>query len=289
MKKLQILGIELGDVSISLLLTFYALARESRTENPIIHDPKAEEIASVLNRELLKSKESYFRTLAKGEINKDLSVHIALRAKKYDEYVKDFMKRYPGGTVVNIGCGLDTRFWRIDNGKARFYDLDLPRVIEIKRKVCWETERYHMLAASALEHVWMNEVLDHTVGPYIFLAEGVFMYLDRDDVKALVLELQNRFPGSELVCEVFNDFWLQKPWKMLLEFKMQKEFHLGKGVTFSFGLKNGREMESWAPGIEFLDEWSYFESGHKKLGWARLLGNISLLNRTQWTVHYRLK
>jgi O-methyltransferase involved in polyketide biosynthesis len=288
MKRLQILGIELGDVSISLLLTFYALVLESQSENPIIHDPKAEEIASVLNRELLKSEDSYFRTLAKGEINQELSVHIALRAQKYDEYVKDFLKRHPCGTVINIGCGLDTRFWRIDNGKLHFYDLDLPHVIEIKRKLCRETERYHMLSASALEQVWMNVVLDNAAGPYIFLAEGVFMYLDMEDVKTLVLELKNRFPGCELVCEVFNHFWLRRPWKALVDFKMQREFHLGKDVTFSFGLKSGREMESWSPGIEFIDEWSYLESGEKKLGWTRLMGNFALLKRTQWTVHYRL-
>lgn len=288
MKKFQILGVELGDVSVSLLLTFYALVSESRSKNPIIHDPKAEQIAAVLDGELLKSEDSYFQKLALGEIDKNLSVHISLRAKKYDEYVRDFINRYPCGTVVNIGCGLDTRFWRIDNGKVRFYDLDLPQVIQIRRKLCSETERYQMLATSVLDYTWMNEVLAHGADHCIFLAEGVLMYLDREDVKALVLELEKRFPGCELVCEVFNDFWLHRPFKSLLDIKMQRQFHLGKDVTFNFGLKSGREMEEWGQGIQLIDEWSYFESGEKKLGWMKVLGSFRLLKWTQWTVHYRL-
>ena len=47
-------------------------------------------------------------------------------------------------------------------------------------------------------------------------------------------------------------------------------------------------MEEWNPGITFLDDWSYFDSKEKKLGWLRLAGNVGLFRKTQWTVHYRL-
>ena len=114
------------------------------------------------------------------------------------------------------------------------------------------------------------------------------MYLGKEDVQALVLQLQKQFPGSELICEIFNEFWLRRPWKKLLTIKLQKEFHLGKGAMFQSGFKNGKEMEQWNQGIEFIDEWSYFDSTENKLGWLRLLSKIDLIRRTQWTVHYRL-
>ena len=114
------------------------------------------------------------------------------------------------------------------------------------------------------------------------------MYLGYDGVKELVLQLQKQFQGSELVCEVFNDFWLHNPWKGLLNHKMQKEFKLGSGATFKSGIKTGREMESWNQGIQFIDEWSYFDSQEKKLGWYKLLGKIDTIRKTQWTIHYKL-
>ena len=73
-----------------------------------------------------------------------------------------------------------------------------------------------------------------------------------------------------------------------MDIKLQKELHLGKGATFSFGVKNSQEMEGWGPGIRLLDDWSYFDSHEKKLGWLRFLGKIAFIRKTQWTIHYKL-
>jgi len=171
---------------------------------------------------------------------------------------------------------------------VRFYDLDLPDVIGIKRRFFEASDRYQFIASSVLDYDWMAPLLQTGGGPFLFVAEGVFMYLHREDVKSLVLELQSRFPGSELVCEVFNDLWLKKPLKGLINFKMRKELHLGKDATFHFGIRESREMEVWSPGIVFLDDWSYFDSKEEKLGWLRIMGCVGLFRKTQWTVHYRL-
>lgn len=284
----ELYDINISDVSSTLLLTLYCRSLESRSKDPILDDPKALELTQKLDPELLKSKDTVLRELAQGKISRELVIHISMRAKKYDDYVQDFLKRSPGGVVVNLGCGLDTRFWRIDNGKMVFYDLDLPEVIEIKKRFFKENERYHFIASSALDHAWMDILQKHGQGPYIFLAEGVFMYLPPAEVKSLVLKLQSSFPGSELVCEVCNDFWLHEPYKTMLNIKMQKQLHLGKGATYSSGLKDGRDMEQWNAGIEFLDEWSYFDSAEGKVGWMRFMGKVEFLRKTQWTVHYRL-
>jgi len=285
----EIFGIPIGSVSATLLLTLYSRALESLSDDPILSDPKAVELMEKLTPELAKADSRLYRQVSERKLSHDLVVHIALRAKKYDEYARNFLESSPGGTVVNIGCGLDTRFWRIDDDRVRFYDLDLPDVIALKSKLCAESERYTMLPSSVLDFNWMDRVTDESVGPFIFLAEGVFMYLPKKDVQALVLELQKRFPGSELVCEVFNQAWLRRPWKALLDIKLQREFHLGSDVTFQFGISDGRELERWAPCIEFIDEWSYFDSESKKLGLLlRLMSRIEFIRMTQWTVHYRL-
>jgi len=277
----------IGDVASTSFITLYCHALETLSGNPVLSDPKSVEIMTELNKMLSRSDNALDRTLVAGTLDRMLVVHIAIRAKKYDDYARDFLKRSPDGVIVNIGCGLDSRFLRVDNGKVIFYDLDLPEIIRIKKDFFEETERYHLIASSVLDFEWMAVVRQHN-GPFLFMAEGVFMYLEGGDVRSLVLKLQETFPGSELVCEVVNAFWLRPLLKKMLDYKLQKQVHLGTDATFRSGISDGREMEQWHGGIQFLDEWSYFDSNEKKLGWLRLLRHIGLIRKTQWTVHYRL-
>jgi methyltransferase (TIGR00027 family) len=279
--------IALGDVASTSLLTLYCHAIETQSKDPILNDPKSVEMTQHLDKSLSKSGYMLHQALAMRKIKKPMVTHIAIRAKRYDEYAADFLKRHPEGVVVNIGCGLDYRFPRVDNGNAHFYDLDLPEVIAVKKRFVEESARYHMLSSSVLDYGWLSEVSGHT-GPFLFMAEGVFMYLPPEDVKTLVLRLQKEFPGSELVCEVFNSFWLKGPWRSMMRYKLQKEFHLGEEAMFKFGVRDAAEIAGWNDGIVFLDEWSYFDSKEKKLGPMRLMGKIDLIRKTQWTVHYRL-
>jgi O-methyltransferase involved in polyketide biosynthesis len=277
----------IGDVASTSFITLYCHALETLSGNPVLSDPKSVEIMTELNKTLSRSDNTLDRMLVAGTLDRMLVVHIAIRAKKYDDYARDFLAKYPEGVIVNIGCGLDSRFLRVDNGKVIFYDLDLPEIIGIKKGFFEETQRYHLISSSVLNFDWMAVVRQHS-GPFLFMAEGVFMYLEGRDVRSLVLKLQEMFPGSELVCEVVNSFWLRPPLKRMLDSKLRRQVHLGKDATFRSGISNGHEMEQWHSGIQFLDEWSYFDSDEKKLGWLRLLRHIGLIRKTQWTVHYRL-
>ncbi|MDX2443066.1 MAG: class I SAM-dependent methyltransferase, partial [Bacteroidales bacterium] len=183
------------------------------------------------------------------------------------------------------GCGLDNRFERVDNGQIDFFDLDLPDIIEIKKQLFNETTRYQFIPQSVFDFSWMKRITGKDI---LFLAEGVFMYCKEKDVKSLFLKLQNSFPGSEIVCEVFNSLWLKGWLKKMMNFKMQKELNLGKDATFLFGIRHSHEMESWSNGISLLGDWSYFDSDEKKLGWIKIFRHIDLFRKTQWTVHYKL-
>ncbi|MBU0757617.1 MAG: class I SAM-dependent methyltransferase [Nanoarchaeota archaeon] len=279
--------IDIDEVEETSFLTLFCHAIESRSKDPIMYDKKAVAIADELSKVLTGSKKKIDRLLAAKKINKMLVTHVVIRAKKYDEYAKEFLRQNPDGTIVNIGCGMDSRFSRIDDGNVRFFDLDLPEIIELKKKFCKETERYRFVSSSVFGREWMNLVKKEK-GPYFFMAEGVFMYLDPVEVRSLVLHLQKNFPGSELVCEVFNSAWLKRPWKGIVDFKLRKELHLGKDITFSFGIGDSNEMEGWNKGIEFLDDWFYLDADEKKLGMLRILRKIKLFRQSLWTVHYRL-
>ena len=279
---------KLSHVAETCLLTFYCHALESQSEDPILHDEKAVEITRRITPILANSDRKLLRSLSLGKLKQELIVHIALRARKYDEYAREFIARHPDGIIVNIGCGMDSRFHRIDDGRLTFFDLDLPEVIEFKRQYYQESKRYRMLACSVFDYQWMDTVLALGDRPVLFLAEGVFMYLDAEKVVALVLELQKRFPGSELACEVVNQRWLNPILKRILRAKLRRGVNIGENADYHFGLRDSRDMETWNPGIQLLDDWCYFETNHLKLGWMRLFRKNKLFLRTQWTVHYLL-
>lgn len=280
--------INFSDVEESCLLTFYCHVQENRRTDPILEDPLALEIANRIDPLLAASPSRLQKYVASGKIRDALVVHICLRAKKYDEYARDFLTRHPDATIINIGCGIDTRFNRVDNGKVNFYDLDLPEVVRFKKKLIKETPRYHLVSSSVFDFGWMEQVQADRPKHVLFLVEGVFMYCEPQQVKDLVMELQRRFPDSELVCEVVNKRWISPLMQKLLALKMQTQLKMGKGSLFRFGVENGREMETWHAGITLLDEWSYFDTKHPRLGALGILGRSSSFQRTQWTVHYRL-
>ena len=280
--------IMLSDVETTGLLTLYCHALESQSLNPILKDDKTVEITQQLTPLLTGSKDKLLRKLAANKVDPRLVVHIALRARQYDQYANNFLDQNPDGMIINIGCGMDPRFFCIDNGRVIFFDLDLPEMIRFKKKILGDSERYRMIAASVFDYQWMDEVARYGSRPALFVAEGVFMYLEAAKVKSLILELQSRFPGSELACEVVNEMWVRQPLNYLVSLKLQRQLSLGKDAVYRFGIASSRQMETWHPGIQFLDDWCYFDTNHAKLGWMKWFGKSEFLRKVQWTVHYRL-
>src|SRR5512136_480639 len=188
---------DLSGVAETLLITLYVRAMESQRPDALIKDDKA--VA------LVTQMDSDFSRVKQISMDEDDKVAIILRNREFDRYVQDFLARYPKGVVVHIGCGLDARFERVDNGQVEWYDLDLPDVIELRRKFIGdEGGRYHLLGCSALEDAWLDTVSAHRQRPCLFLAEGVFMYFQEAQVNRLVLTLRDRFPGAELVFDAFS-------------------------------------------------------------------------------------
>jgi O-methyltransferase involved in polyketide biosynthesis len=60
------------------------------------------------------------------------AISLPVRAKHLDGWTREFLAAHPRSTVLHLGCGLDTRVYRVDPpAGARWYDVDLPAVIEL--------------------------------------------------------------------------------------------------------------------------------------------------------------
>jgi methyltransferase (TIGR00027 family) len=272
----------ISDVSETLLIPLFCRAIETESKEPIVSDPKSVEIV----RQLVYNRDAMIARLPKRNRNHLITI-IALRTKRFDDYVLEFLSRHPDGIVVNIGCGLDTRFTRIDNGSVEWYDLDLPDVIEIRQRFFRESDRYHFISSSALTFPWM-ESLSGRNKPFLFLAEGVFEYLQEEEVKSLVLHLRAAFPGAELVCEVVSRRIAKMMQSRFWKRRLQAKARFGSDAVFNWGIKASDELEGWHSGIEFLDEFFYLNPQEKRLGWYRWLGVFDSLKKGQWIVHYKL-
>jgi O-methyltransferase involved in polyketide biosynthesis len=262
-------SIDLGDVAETLLLTLYFRAVESQHPDALVKDEQAIVLMNRIDYDFSRFRRQLF----------DL-VPTILRVRQFDRYTRAFLAEHPDGRVVQIGCGLDTRFERVDNGRVEWYDLDLPNVIALRRQLLPETSRCHFIGCSVLDFAWMDTLANKDSRPALLLAEGVFPYFEEVDVKRLILALQERFPGAESIFDAMSPFlaWLHN-----LELAAQR-----LEARLHWGLRQGRELEAWSPGIRLLDEWFYYDEPEPRLGAHRLLGKIPPVGGGYRVVRYRL-
>ena len=186
------------EVQETLFIPLAARARETGKERPVLRDPRAAEILASVDFDT----EKYGRGWG-GRAT-------VLRTVIFDGWVSDFLTAHPGGTVVEIGTGLNTRFERVVTGQAHWFDLDLPDTIELRRRFFADSGRRRMLAASVLDEDWMPAIRD-SPGPYFFAAEGVLAYLEQ--VPQVIARIARAFPGALLAFDTYSQRMLEQQHK----------------------------------------------------------------------------
>jgi O-methyltransferase involved in polyketide biosynthesis len=222
-----------------------------------------------------------FSRVKQIHMNELLNAMRIIFTREMDRYTRDFLMRHPDAVVVHIGCGLDSRFERVDNGQVEWYDLDLPEVIELRRRFIGdEGKRYHLLACSVLEDDWLEAVKVHSQRPFLFLAETVFVYFMEAQVKSLVLTLRDHFPGAELVFDGWRPFeaWLGNHYLSNSQF----------AGLMRWGFWRGQEIEGWGEGIHLLDEWGFFDQPEPRLDSFRWMAPIFRLFKPMRIFHFQL-
>ena len=134
----------LSGVAETLLIPLYNRAMESQRPDAIMKDEKAVALVTQMSYD--------FDQVRKIRMTEGNKVARIMLTREMDRYARDFLSRHPEAVVVHIGCGLDSRFERVDNGRVEWYDLDLPDVIALRRKLIGgEWARHHFLACSVLD------------------------------------------------------------------------------------------------------------------------------------------
>lgn len=255
----------------TLLITLYAKAQPN---NPLFFDPMAQDILARVDDDLARLRVPYKTVIL-----------VCQRAKKLDAVTREFLAQHPAGVVVQLGCGLDTRFWRVDNDRVTWYDVDMPPVTALRRQLFPESARYHLIDASVTDPGWMSAVAAGGQ-PVLVVAEGLLMYLSEADVRQLVLRLRASFPGCRLIADVFS--------RLTARAAPQHPSLKRTGAAIGWGLDDPRELESWAPGLRLLEEWSFTadpDLAKLSLGYRmayRLAGAFTMVQRAHRIVYYKL-
>jgi O-methyltransferase involved in polyketide biosynthesis len=226
--------LNLGDVQETMLIPLHARAVETGKRHPILRDSAAVDIVRAIDDD--------FRRF--GERPSALATYIALRTAVFDEWVGSFLARYPAGTVVEIGAGLSTRFERLDNGMATWIDIDLPDAIEVRRMFLPDEPRRQRIASSVLDRDWIDRVAQ-APAPYLFVSEGVLVYLSESDVRRALALIAENFPGCRIAFDTYGK-WIVREGGRRGPLKATR-------AELGWACDDPREIEEWGLGLRLVD------------------------------------
>ena len=128
---------KLGVVEDTLFVPMLGRIYASEHCPQILYDKKALE---------LKNKLPLVDLIKQNKQNQYTLLASASRSANMDRFIRSFLERRPDGVIVQLGCGLETTYYRCDNGRTRWYAVDLPHVIDYRRELLPELERETYLA-----------------------------------------------------------------------------------------------------------------------------------------------
>lgn len=215
-------------------------------------------------------------------------VGCSLRASYFDDLACNFLKSNPEGVIVNVGCGLDARFERINNKidwpkTAVLYNFDLPEVIALRKQLLVGDEHNRILEGSLFDNDWLlNLQRNHGNTTILFVIEGVLMYFNNDDVRKAILQMVNSFSNCQIAFDSSTSFMC----------KMSNRHDAIKHTDASFKLclDDPKEVEDWHPAIRLssVKHYSDFERW-RDAGWFNywLVRLLPKLNNASCLLHLK--
>lgn len=231
-------SVELGGAAETLLWTLYQRAGEARRGDAVLDDPRAPELVERID---------YPFADRFGSVGGMWSQWQALRALTFDRHIRRFLAAHPDGTVVALGEGLETTFWRVDNGSAHWITVDLPEAVDVRQTLLPpESDRQRLIPSSVTEQGWLDQIA--AKGRVLLTAQGLLMYLKPVDVHRLLAACAARFPGGAMLFDAVPGW--------LAERSRRGELTMGSGYqapiwTWGMDGEERRMIES-IPGIADL-------------------------------------
>ena len=252
--------IEKNTVQETLIIPLFGRLVCSERFPQLFSDPEARRICDSLDydfeekRKKMESPVGLFGALEVAQRQYDLRCE-----------VEAYLKEHPKAAVVNLGCGLDDTFSKVDNGLCRGWNLDLPDVIAVRNDLLPAGEREQNIACDLNDFAWMD-LIGNSNGT-VFFAAGVFYYFRTEEVKKLFTAMAERFPGAVLVFDSCNERGAKL---------MRKTWLKEAGITdvsAFFSLEDEKELAGWSDRFALVSAKSYMR------GYRDIYSDVGLFHK----------
>lgn len=231
----------------AMLQALRGRARESKREGHFLYDEKAVQVVEALDYDFTEM--DGYAVMGRGPVAK---------AVLLDGLVKEYIEKNPAAAIVDVACGIDTRFYRVDNGQIQWYNMDLPETIEARNRLLGSHERVRDIRSSVLDEGWPEEI--EASGPVLFLVEGFTMYSNKQDVQRIFKLIRTHFSRADVLMEIMSPKVVKKAVDASTGMK-----------KYTWGVKNAKTLQSYTTGFRAVKEVSLLEELKKMYSSYRFL------------------
>lgn len=251
----------------TLLSILHCRAFDAKSATPILNDQYAARIIDRLDYDFARL----------GSVHRKAAI-MSVRAKWLDRWVGEFLRqaaqqRQPV-TVLHLAAGLDTRALRLQDvcgggggGGAheeagedqdqdplvRWVDVDLPDVAEVRRRLALPVPeagrmRYEVVGADVTADGWLSGLgLPRDRSTFVVF-EGLTMYLQPDEGRALIESLTGYFvgEGNQMAFDCVN-------WVTIASQRLEPML-ARTGTRFTWAVNEPKDMEGWHQDLRLRDE-----------------------------------
>ncbi|GFG53710.1 methyltransferase [Mycolicibacterium agri] len=259
------LNVDLSGAPQTMLATLYAKALDAESDKPVLGDRWAKDIVDRIDYDWSQTTITPFRAPS-----------VTTRTAHFDLWARQFLAVHPEAIVLHLGCGLDSRYYRLDPGPAvEWFDVDYPDVAALRTQLFPPREHCHVVPASVTDPAWLADVPADR--PTLMIGEGLMMYLTEDEGVALLRRIVEHAPSGELQFDAFSRFGIKTQWTNSVVRRA--------GATLHWGIDGPDDILEAVPGLRLLQWMSVFDApSFVGLPWPyRLLGKVM---STTKSLHY---
>lgn len=261
--KMKKFKIEKNSVQETLMIPLMGRVIAQRKFPNLINDPTAEEIIKKIDYDF--SSQEKKMTSIFGVYG---ALEVSQREYDLEWEIKDYLKSNPKASVVNLGCGLDDLFNRVNNGECRGFNIDFEDVITARNELLPPLDNEKNIIHNINDTEWFSEI-PHENG-VIFVGLGLFYYFTFDEVKSLFTKMTEHFTTGVIAFDITNKRGLKLMLKTLVKDSAISD------IDSYFHIKDVNELNSWINNFKRVSSKSYM-NGYRKLDDINII--YKLLNK----------
>lgn len=183
-------------VEDTLFIPLTARVNISKMFSEYFHDKKALELENLVKGKQIEKKSSQYTMMAS-----------VARSYNLDQMTQEYIDRHNECNIINLGAGLETSYFRINMKNSYYFEVDLPEVIELRKKYIGIGENEKLIKGDLFKLDWCKE-LDTTI-PTLMIVSGVFQYFHEKEILKFIKNAKNIFVNTELIFDATNKFGIR--------------------------------------------------------------------------------